>query len=269
MYKLNKKDFNYISRRVYDHARINLTEKKHSLVVSRLTKRVRALGMSGFEEYVDFLKNRDQDNREFNLLVDAVSTNFTSFFREPHHMDFLRDTVFPEIRGDMNIWSAASSTGQEIFSILITLREYERESKRKITARYYASDISRNVLRKASTGVFSEADIERLPTEMKRRYFLKGKGDRQGLIKVKPELIRKITFFHMNLMDEEYRLPVMDVIFLRNVIIYFDVPTKVELINRLHRYLKPGGYLFLGHSESLSGISDKFQTMGKTVYRRL
>ncbi|MBN2656245.1 MAG: hypothetical protein JXR86_04235 [Spirochaetales bacterium] len=269
MFVLNDREYEYISRAVYDYAKINLTEQKRPLIVSRLSKRIRELKMNSFAQYVKYLKE-EQTGREFELLVDSLSTNFSHFFREPHHFDFLRHEVLEKAgREQLTIWSAAASTGQEIYSILITIKEYERETGRKINVRLLASDISRKVLEAASKGVYQERDVEKVPRPVLENYILRGTGEKSKLVKVKKELVDKVNFFRINLNDKIYRLQKMDVIFLRNAIIYFDHDTKVELINRLHNYIKPGGFLILGHSESLSGLSDKFELIGKTIYRRI
>lgn len=268
MFELNDREYRYISRAVYDYARINLTEQKRPLIVSRLSKRIRDMGLSGFREYIDYLKN-DESGREFQRMVDSLSTNFSNFFREPHHFDFLdREVLTGAGKKELLIWSAAASTGQEVYSILITLLEFEKRGNTKLNYRLYASDISRQVLEKASRGVFQFRDVENVPREILQRYFLRGGGKMDEMVKVKKQLVEKVRFFRLNLNDKTYSLPAMDIIFLRNAIIYFDTETKKELINRLHSYVKPGGYLILGHSESLSGISDKFELIGKTIYRR-
>lgn len=269
MFELSDREYKYISSRVYDYEGINLTEQKRPLIISRLAKRIRTLGLSGFPQYVDYLKN-DETGKEFQILIDAVSTNYSLFFRENHHLEFLNEKILPgSVNRDLKIWSAASSTGQEIYSIVMTIMEFERENNVRLRYSLYASDISRDALTKASAGIFNSHDIKGIPPPIVKRYFLKGTGENEDLVKVRKELIAKIRFFRLNLTDRTYRLPPMDVIFLRNAIIYFDIPTKTELIDRLHNYLKPGGYLILGHSESLAGISEKFELKGKTIYRRI
>jgi len=269
VFTLNDREYKFISKAVYNYAKINLTEQKRPLIVSRLSRRIRELNLNGFAQYVEYLKN-DESGKEFQLLVDSVSTNYSHFFREPHHFDFLKREVLEKAgREQLNIWSAASSTGQEIYSILITIWEFERETGRKINCRLMASDISRKVLEIASKGVYQFRDVEKVPRAILEKYFLRGTGNMDRQVKVKRELVDKIHFFRLNLNDKSYSLPHMDVIFLRNAIIYFDHETKQELINRLHNYINPGGFLILGHSESLSGISDKFELIGNTIYRRI
>lgn len=269
MYPLSNKDFKYISSLVYEYSKINLTEKKRALIISRLSKRIRALDMTSFKEYTDFLK-MDPEGKEFQTMIDSLSTNYSQFFRESHHFDFLKETILKYYKkGELNIWSAASSTGQEVYSVLMTIREFSLQNNKKIPYKLFASDISRQVLQKASSGIYNTQDVKNIPPPLLKKYFLKGSGDQLEMVKVKKNIIRDIKFFRLNLNDKSYHLPQMDIIFLRNAIIYFDQPTKIELIDRLHRYIKPGGYLILGHSESLSGISDKFNLIGKTIYRRI
>jgi len=269
VFTLNDREYKFISRAVYNYAKINLTEQKRPLIVSRLSRRIRELNLNGFAQYVEYLK-RDDSGQEFQLLVDSVSTNYSHFFREPHHFDFLRHEVLEKAgREQLNIWSAASSTGQEIYSILITIWEFERETGQMVNCRLMASDISRKVLETASKGIYQSRDVEKVPRSILEKYFLRGTGEVNQQVKVKRELVERIRFFRLNLNDKTYNLPPMDVIFLRNAIIYFDHETKRELINRLHDYIKPGGFLILGHSESLSGISDKFELIGNTIYRRI
>lgn len=270
MYVLDKNEFRYISERIYDYAKISITEKKKSLVVSRLSKRIRALKLDSFKEYIDYLENRDDSGKEFEQMVNSLSTNFSSFFRESYHTDYLASQILPKLNGQsINIWSAAASTGQEIYSILITIKEYERESKKRIDYNLFASDISSRALTAACRGVFQKKEVTEIDDKFLKRYFLSGTGNQSELVKIKKELVKKINFFKLNLMDSSYKLPVMDIIFLRNAIIYFDRETKIRLINRIYNYIKPGGFLFLGHSESLTGISDRFQLIGKTIYRRV
>lgn len=269
MFKLDDREYKYISKRVYEYAKINLTEQKRPLIVSRLSRRIRALNLNGFPQYVNYLKN-DESEKEFHIMVDSLSTNYSHFFREPHHFDFLKDFVLKD-RGskELLIWSSAASTGQEVFSILMTIKEFERENNNKVNFRLFASDISRQVLESACRGVYKLRDVEDVPRSILERYYLRGKGAMADMVKIRRELIEKIQFFRLNLNDKTYKLPEMDVIFLRNAIIYFDLKTKKELIDRLHDYIKPGGYLILGHSESLSGITNRFELIGKTIYRRV
>ncbi|WP_037572150.1 CheR family methyltransferase [Spirochaeta cellobiosiphila] len=268
MFELSDKDFEYIRKRIYDYARINLTEKKRSLVIARLSKKIRRMGLNSFEEYIHLIKENENEGKEFQDMVDALSTNYSTFFREGHHFQFLEEVIYPGSKDNLKIWSAASSSGQEIFSILISLKEFERNHHQKINHKFYASDVSSDILRKACQGVYNHQEVKNIEPHVRERYFLKGVKKYSDLVKVKSEFKKDIVFFKLNLMDDEYRLPKMDVIFLRNVIIYFDRPTKVEVMTKMYRQLKPGGYLILGHSESMAGLSSDFELVGKTIYRR-
>lgn len=269
MYVLSNKEFKYISKKVYDYSHINLTEKKKSLMVSRLSKRIRALNLNSFAEYINFLED-DNTGQEFLKMIDSLSTNFTHFFRENHHFDFLSTTILPKSsNSDFKVWSAASSTGQEVFSILMTIMEYEEKTKKYIKPVLYASDISRDVLKTACKGIYPSSELKDIPKTIIKKYFLHGNGRTKNMVKIKKNLISKIKFFRLNLSDHSFNLPKMDVIFLRNVIIYFDSDTKYKLVEKLHRYIKPGGYLIIGHSESLSGLSHIFKLIGKTIYQKI
>jgi len=270
VFELTDESFDYITTLLYDYAKINLTERKRSLVIARLSKRIRSLKLGGFEEYIALLKDDIAGEGEFQKMVDALSTNFSHFFREAYHFDYLNQEILPALDlQSFNLWSAASSTGQEIYSILMTIMEYERVCNKQVKSHLYASDISSEVLTKASRGIFPRKDVEKIDEAFLKRYFLSGKGEKIDHVKIKNDLIKKIRFFKLNLTDPRYDLPLMDVIFLRNVIIYFDKETKIRLIEKMYNAIKPGGFLFLGHSESLSGISDKFRIVGKTIYQRI
>ncbi|MBI9109484.1 MAG: hypothetical protein JEZ04_22255 [Spirochaetales bacterium] len=266
MYELKDKEFEYISEKTYNYSKINLTEKKRSLVVSRLSKRIRLLGLSGFPEYIKYL-NDSKD--EFQHMIDALSTNYSLFFREPHHLDFLTNVILPQSKGkNINLWSAAASTGQEIYSILICILEYQHKTGIKQQYKLYASDISGKALTAAARGVYPRKDTEKIDNGILKKYFLTGSGEQSDQVKIKKDLIKQVSFFKLNLTDSRYSLPIMDIIFLRNVIIYFDGDTKKQLVARLADYITPGGYLIIGHSESLSGITDKFTLVGQTIYQR-
>lgn len=267
IFTLEDGDFKYISQRVYNYSNINLTEKKKPLIISRLTKRVRELGMDSIAEYVKYLKVQDLANKEFLNLIDRISTNYSLFFRESHHFDFLEKKL-PKYTDELRIWSAASSTGQEIYSILMTIKEYERKNKRKVKYKLFASDISRNVLNKASTGIYSRDEIKGINKRLLKEYFLRGIEEKSDLVKIKNKYVKEVKFFRQNLNENKYNIPQMDFIFLRNIIIYFDLESKVKLIKKMYSYLKPGGFLILGHSESMSGISSDFNCVDKSIYQK-
>lgn len=266
-YTLTDKDYKYISERVYDYSKINLTEKKRSLIVARLTKRMKKIGIDSISDYVKLLKNNDPQNKEFLTMIDSLSTNYSHFFRESHHFEFLTD-LLSKYNNEINIWSAASSSGQEVYSILLTIKEFERLKKKRIKYNLYASDISRKVLMKASSGIYDYDETSKIDNALLKRYFLKGTGENINKIKVKNRYVKEVHFFRQNLNDKEFKVPKMDIIFLRNMIIYLDKKSKTELIEKLYHHLKPNGYLILGHSESLTGLSTKFKYVNKSIYQK-
>lgn len=266
MFELTDRDFDYIANSVKDYCGINLTGRKKPLVRTRLLRRVRELQLDSIADYIQILE-RENSADEFRMMVDLITTNYTHFFREQHHFDYLSKVILPRCSSkNFRIWSAASSAGHEIYSIAITIEEYLLKTKRRLNYNLYASDISDKVLLSASRGVYQLEEVEKINRELLTRYFLRGVDQNAGGVKVKKTITEAVSFFRLNLQDKQYHLPLMDVIFLRNVLIYFDLPTKIELIARLQSQLKDGGYLILGHSESLNGISDDFQMVGKTLY---
>lgn len=265
---LKERDYKYISKRVYDYSRINLTEQKRQLIISRLNKRVRLLGLDSLSSYVKYLKD-EKGNREFLNMIDSLSTNYSLFFREKFHFKYLTKIILPKFfNKKLNIWSAASSTGQEIYSILITIHKFMDKSEKRIFYDLYASDISRNVLKRASKGLFNIEDLNGLSPELLREFFLKSRVEGSKEVKVKNRYIEEIKFFRQNLNKEEYKIPMMDVIFLRNILIYFDNKTKCEIVNRMFDYLNDDGYLILGHCESLICDSLNFTPLGKSIYQK-
>ena len=239
---------------------------------TRLARRVRALGLPDFASYCDYLQNSG-DEAETTELINAVTTNLTAFFRENHHFEYLRDHAIPErmqaAGGNRNIsiWSAGCSTGEESYSLAMTVGEME-DKLRGWNVDIAAADIDSNVVATASAGVYRSDRVEGLPKSRLRRWFLKGTGSRAGHVRVKPELRQRIGFGLLNLM-QSWRQDPKDIIFCRNVIIYFDKESKKKLADRFADVIKPGGFLFIGHSESLFKVTDRFELIGKTIYRRI
>lgn len=254
---------------IYDESGISLGDQKASLLASRLLKRLRDLGVATFSEYYEKV-TADPTLEEFTRMLDLISTNKTDFFREPKHFDFLRNRILQELEGTkrIRIWSSACSTGEEPYTIAITLYEGV-QSPAQWDFKILASDLSTRVLAKAASGTYDEERVRDVPPDTVKRHFLRGRGASAGLIKVKPHLADIIQFQRLNLMDD--RFPIknpLDLIFCRNVMIYFDRPTQEKLVNKFHGYLKPGGYLFIGHSESLQWIKHPFESLAPTIYRR-
>lgn len=266
--------YRFIAERVYAHSRIHLGEDKQALVAGRLGKRLRQWGLDSFEAYCEFLDS-DQGVQEMGVLVDLISTNHTHFFREIQHLDFLRDTVLkqmvPELirrREPFRFWSAACSSGEEPFTVAIVLAEYARNNG-AFDWRIEASDISSRVLERAQQGIYPEERVRVPQPDMLPRYFQRGTGTHEGFYRVKDSLRQGVKFHRMNLLQAMYPVaPVQHVIFCRNVMIYFDIPTQQELVGKLTALLPAGGYLIVGHSESLLGVKHALKSVKPGIYRK-
>ncbi len=254
---------------IYGESGIALSDQKQSLVASRLSKRMRELGLMTFTEYYEQVTS-DATREEFVRLLDLISTNKTDFFREAKHFEFLRDRILPKLTGEkrIRIWSSACSTGEEPYTIAITLHDGVSDPA-QWDLQILASDLSTRVLAKAAAGVYSEERFRDVPSDVLRRHFLRGRGERTGVYKVKPHLAEMIRFRRLNLMDDQFPIKVpLDLVFCRNVMIYFDRPTQEQLVNKFYRYLKPGGHLFIGHSESLQWVKHPFRLLAPTIYQK-
>ncbi len=265
-------EFEFIRSIVYERSRINLGPDKRELVSARLGKRLRATNAKDLGSYCQLLQSPGAEE-ELGNLIDAISTNHTFFFREIAHFDFLRDKAVPELSARartehwsrLNIWSAASSSGEEAYSIAITLAECAGNWPWQIEA----TDISHRILAKAQAGIYKEETVKRLPAEVVKTHFQCGFGPQEGNYRVKAALRDRVTFRHLNLLEGEppFRDP-FQVIFCRNVMIYFDRPTQEQLVERLTRRLVPGGYLFVGHSESLTHITHRLRMIRPAIYQK-
>ncbi len=266
---LTDKEFSQFQTLIYDQVGITLDFPKKTLLVSRLGKRLRELKLGSFQEYFDCVSAKGGEE-ELIRLLDLVSTNKTDFFREPLHFDFLRDEILPQARSTktIRIWSSASSTGEEPYTIGMTLYDALADFH-QWDIKILASDISTRVLAKAAEGIYEEDRVSQLPKEILRRHFLRGKGPHQGKLKVRRDIAELVKFRRINLMDSCFpiRTP-LDVIFCRNVMIYFDRPTQANLMKKFFHYLRPGGYLFIGHSESLQWIDHQFSYIRPTIYQK-
>ncbi len=255
-------DFEAVRKRLKDIAGINLADSKDSMVYSRLSRRIRELKMNNFGEYLKFV---DVTSHEHEHFVNALTTNLTSFFREKHHFDELKSYVAQNRRA-ITIWCAASSTGEEPYSIAMTV--VDALGKFNVPVNIIASDIDSNVLRTASNGVYKIDQLDSLPEDYKKRYFFRGKGSKSGFVKVVPELRRLIDFKKINLMDNKWELPDgIDIVFCRNVMIYFDKDTQLEILRKITRKMNPRGLYFAGHSENFGHVSSLLKPLGKTIYK--
>nr|MBI3613054.1 methyltransferase domain-containing protein [Nitrospirota bacterium] len=226
-------------------------------------------GLESFEAYYDRV-TQEPGGDEFTRMLDLVSTNKTDFFREPKHFDFLRERILPSLTAEkrIRIWSSACSSGEEPYTIAMTVHDGVA-APLQWDCKILASDLSTQVLAKAASGVYADERVRGMPADTVRRHFMKGRGKSEGMVKVKPYLSDMIVFRRMNLMDETYPIKsLLDVIFCRNVMIYFDRPTQQQLMAKFYRYLKPGGHLFIGHSESLQWIKHEFGYVAPTIYQK-
>lgn len=271
---IDDKAYKYICDLVYEYSRINLGDNKKELVAARLGKRLRAYNFQTYEEYCHFLGTAEGKD-ELVHLVDAISTNHTQFFREIKHFEFLRTIALPTWCGrlekdkhQLNVWSAASSSGEEPYSLAIELSEFF-SLKSGWSWQIEATDISTKILDRARSGVYPTDRITAIPQDALRRYFQKGTKQWEGYFRVKQELRDRVHFTNLNLLQPSYPFTTpFHIIFCRNVMIYFDKPTQEELIAKLFQLILPGGYLMIGHSESLTGIRHDFKTLKPAVYQR-
>ena len=272
---MRNSEFEFLRSLVYEHSRIQLGPDKRELVTARLGKRLRANRLSSIGEYCQLLESPARDE-ELSHLIDAISTNHTFFFREAPHFDFVRERVVPEMLQRRRLehwprfyaWSAACSTGEEPYSLAITLAEALPPAA-AWPWHIEATDISHRVLQKAQDAIYRDDVVAKLSGSRVKTHFQRGVGPQEGKFRVKPTLSTQVTFRHLNLLDGEppFREP-FHLIFCRNVMIYFDRPTQEELVNKLARRLVPGGYLLVGHSESLTGIRHPLQLVAPATYRR-
>ena len=269
---LGDDDFAYLCSFVYKHCGIVLGEHKRQLVQGRLARRLRALQLPGFDAYVELLRRDPQS--ELGELASAISTNVTSFFREMHHYDLLVDELLPRWldasrHGDkLRIWSAGCSTGEEPYALAMVLAEALERSGRSVDARILATDLSPQALEFARRGEYPLDRLGGVSEARRSRWFLRGEGTYAGLARVHPRLRELVSIQPLNLLHEWPMRGPFDAIFCRNVVIYFDKPTKHRLFERYAELLGRDGYLFLGHSESMYGLSDAFDLVGRTVYRK-
>ena len=266
--------YRYLAELVYRHSRIRLGPDRQSLVAGRLIRRLHALGCRDFDAYCDLFRSSSADD-EVGILIDLLTTNHTHFFREPAHFEFLASDVLPTLARrsasdgrECRVWCAAAASGEEAYSLAIVLAECARAAP-GLSWRVHASDISRRMLDRCRLAVYDAGRVRLPDPTWLPRYFRRGFGEREGRYRVKPDLRRHVGIAHINLFQPEYDVPsVLDVVFCRNVMIYFDADSRQELVQRLFDQLAPGGHLFVGHAESLLGLRHGFENVRPGVYRR-
>lgn len=273
---LADRDFNRLSQFIYQQCGIKMPPAKKTMLEARIQKRLRIVGVHSFSEYCEWVLDPRASGEELVHFIDIVTTNKTDFFREPAHFDFLTQTILPElireegagVRRRLVVWSAGCSTGEEPYTLAIVLAEFAARSAGGFDYGILASDISTRVLDKAASAIYEMEKVEVIPLILKRKYMLKSKDPAKQLVRIVPELRNRVRFRRINFMDEDFGMRErMDIVFCRNVIIYFDRPTQERLINKFCRYLVPGGYLLVGHSETLNTLNVPVVQVAPTIYR--
>jgi chemotaxis protein methyltransferase CheR len=257
-------DFSRIKHLIYQRAGISLHDGKHAMVYSRISRRLRDTGHESFKSYLDALEHND--GPEWQEFINALTTNLTSFFREQHHFSILSEHL-RKLQSAPRIWCSAASTGEEPYSIAMTVLDTLGPQAQ---FSLQCSDIDTKVLSTAAAGIYKAENVKGLSPDHLRKYFLRGKGHNGGYVRVKPELQKHMEFFTVNLIQDNwpFREP-FDVVFCRNVMIYFDAVTQRKVLERIHRNMKPGGMLFVGHAENFTDAKTLFTLRGKTVYERV
>ncbi len=266
--RFSQADFEQVRSLIYQRAGISLNAGKHAMVYSRLSRRLRETGQSTFTGYLQWLQasNGAAGEAEWQEFVNCLTTNLTSFFREDHHFQALADDLRERAGRHLRIWCSAASTGEEPYSIAMTVTE---TLGAQAQVSILASDIDTKVLATAQRGVY-DADSRGLSAERLLRHFMRGKGGNSGFIRIKPELARRVEFRPFNLMSHSWSLgEPFDLIFCRNVMIYFDAATQRQVLQQMHSVLRPGGLLYVGHSENFTESRALFRLRGKTVYQRV
>jgi len=268
-YVISDKDFALFSKLVYDKTGINLAQgNKKQLLQSRVNKVLRKRNIATYRDYYDIVKN-DETGRELEEFINLISTNVTQFFREEKHFDFLKEVWFKDFdfkhSQHVKIWCSASSTGEEPYTIAITMQELLGD---KYGYDIFASDIDTTVLQRAAKGVYPVSSVEKMDKHLVKKYFQEGKNDAAGYVKVKDILKKHVKYQRLNLI-EPFRLPTTyDIVFCRNVMIYFDTPTKQSIVYKFFDVMNNGAYLMIGHSESLNGFKHPFKYVQPATYRK-
>ena len=276
-FQLSRRDFEKVALYVNGHAGIRLPPVKKAMVEGRLRRRVRALGFADFHSYCSFVFEENGLSSEGSFIIDAITTNKTDFFREPDHFRFLTEMALPQlVHGErvgfaepLQIWSAAASIGAEAYSLAMVAADFGLQH-RGFRFSILATDICQEVLERAVTAVYPEDMITPIPVAMRQRYLLRSRDRSLAEVRIVPELRQRVQFARQNLNDSIYAVPkTMHVVFCRNVLIYFDKPMQEAVLSRICECLLPGGYLFIGHSETIAGLSLPLRQVAPTIFRRL
>jgi chemotaxis protein methyltransferase CheR len=271
-HSLNEQDFKFICKLVYDATGIVLSEGKREMIYRRLMRRLRETRLPSFKAYCDLL--RDPSANELPNFINSITTNLTSFFRENHHFEFLSKQLLPELLQEstgnqrIRIWSSACSTGEEPYSIAMTMLEALGNELGRCDAKLLATDLDTDVLHRAESGIYNSDRLENMPLQQKKQWFLKNRQD-PNQFKIHNQVKSLITFKQLNLLEDWPMKGPFDMIFCRNVLIYFDRATQQNIIQRMHALLKPNGVLALGHSENIGDSSGLFKNIGRTLFRKV
>ncbi len=272
-------EFERLSAFIHAELGIKMPSAKKTLLEARLQKRLKTLSMRSFTDYCEYLFSQEGAREELIQMIDLVTTNKTDFFREAHHFEYLADSVLPElvsgrgagVKRPLRVWSAGCSSGEEPYTIAMVLNEFSR-IKPALGFDYsiISTDISTRVLEAARRGVYSETQAAPIPGELKRRYLLRSRDNTRGVVRIVPDLRAKTSFMRLNFMDPEFSFSEpLDIIFCRNVVIYFDKATQEKLFAKFCNCLNRGGYLFIGHSETLNGFNLPLEKVSTSVYRKI
>ncbi|MBO0140787.1 protein-glutamate O-methyltransferase CheR [Agrobacterium sp. Ap1] len=273
--QLSKRNFEALSKFIYSYSGIKMPLSKSTMLEGRLRRRLRVTGIATFDDYCDYLFNQGGIEREAIYLIDAVTTNKTDFFREPKHFDYMRDVALGDIvrqfsERRLRIWSSACSTGAEPYTLAMVMSDYLQSQAPDRDYFILATDLSTDVLQKAQKGIYSSDMMAPVPPDMMRRYVMRAANAHRQEMRVAPMLRQKVGFARMNLMDAKYPIgDPMHIIFCRNVLIYFDKQTQQQVLTRLCNSLVPGGYLFIGHSETVSGFDLPIRQVANTIFKRI
>ncbi len=272
---LSDNDLDSLSRFIHENCGIKMPPSKRVMLESRLQKRLLALGIKTFKDYTEYLFSEEGKCSELAHCIDAITTNKTDFFREANHFDYLTSHALPALiksndtgsKNRFTVWSAGCSTGEEPYTLAMVLSEFA-ETMSGFDFQVLATDISTRVLDKAKLGIYAQESVSPVPEELKSKYLLRSRDRRKGLVRIVPRLREKVLFERLNFMESHFNIRgKVDVIFCRNVIIYFDRSTQEKLMNTFCRYLLPGGYVFLGHSETLNSMDVPLVSVAPTIYR--
>ena len=272
---LTDKDFKRLSEFIEAKSGILMPMSKKSMLTARIQKRLRLLKMHSFSDYVDLVLSPNDPSQELSNFLDIVTTNKTDFFREPNHFEYMSGVAVPTlmerqgagIKRPFRIWSAPCSTGEEPYTMAMVIQEFA-ESHRGFKAQILGTDLSTRALKHAEAAVYDMDKADPVPLSLKRKYMLKGKDPTTPRVRMTQEMRGMVKFQHLNFMDNDYRIaPPMDIIFCRNCLIYFDRPTAESIVNKLCRHLIPGGYLFIGHSETLNKLKVPVVQVAPTIYQ--